>query len=292
MTGSAVEYDGSTEVEISFYAPSVKPDETTSGNNVQFFLYDGTSSLGSLAFIRNDNGAVGHNVPVLITRRLTPSSGSHTYKVGAIVNSGSATVTVGAGGTGNFVPGFLRITRANPRVNAYSGQGITSGASFPASPVTGDRYRRSDLGYDVYYYDGTRWLSETEYSYACFVWDQSAAGIIGFKAFDKDGLDIRLTRWDVGMAVDTTNGASDHWNLTCYSSDVGGSGGTGTTTFGSTDSHVLGTGIDNHQPQDVALSEQDLDVSVDGGFHFYVSKDGSPGDLRVSTTLYFRKVAT
>lgn len=41
--------------------------------------------------------------------------------------------------------------------------GLQEGASFPAAPTTGQRYRRTDLDYEVYFYDGTRWLSETIY---------------------------------------------------------------------------------------------------------------------------------
>lgn len=43
---------------------------------------------------------------------------------------------------------------------ATGGSGLGTGTSFPGSPTTGDRYRRSNLDYLVFFYDGTRWVSE------------------------------------------------------------------------------------------------------------------------------------
>ena len=40
------------------------------------------------------------------------------------------------------------------------GSGLTTDTSFPGGPSTGDRLRRSDLDYMVFFYDGTRWVSE------------------------------------------------------------------------------------------------------------------------------------
>jgi hypothetical protein len=38
--------------------------------------------------------------------------------------------------------------------------GPMTGTAFPGAPATGARFRRSDLDYQVFFYDGTRWLSE------------------------------------------------------------------------------------------------------------------------------------
>jgi len=42
----------------------------------------------------------------------TPTVGAHTYAVKAFVSTGTLTVNAGAGGSGNLVPGHLRVTKA------------------------------------------------------------------------------------------------------------------------------------------------------------------------------------
>ncbi|MES2782591.1 MAG: hypothetical protein V4657_07335 [Pseudomonadota bacterium] len=46
-----------------------------------------------------------------------------------------------------------------------SSGGISNGAAFPVGPATNDLFYRSDRDI-IYFYDGTRWLSATEYSVA------------------------------------------------------------------------------------------------------------------------------
>lgn len=46
-----------------------------------------------------------------------------------------------------------------------SSSGLATGTSFPGGPTTGDRFRRSDLAYKVYFYDGTRWLTEQMFTF-------------------------------------------------------------------------------------------------------------------------------
>jgi len=99
VTASAITADGSTPIVIEFYAPSVDA-------NVAIVLYDGSSTVGGvLAF----NGA---QVPIYVPKRLTPASGSHTYSIRAYKPSGSPSVQAGTGGSGNNMPGFIRITTA------------------------------------------------------------------------------------------------------------------------------------------------------------------------------------
>lgn len=74
-----------------------------------FVLFDGSTALGRVG---NWSGAAGIRPLALIPRRLTPSAGSHTYRLCAHQNvAGTTTVTVGAGGAGTAMPGFIRITR-------------------------------------------------------------------------------------------------------------------------------------------------------------------------------------
>lgn len=47
-----------------------------------------------------------------------------------------------------------------PPAAAAEGGGLATGTSFPVSPTTGDRYRRSDIDYMTFVYDGADWVSE------------------------------------------------------------------------------------------------------------------------------------
>lgn len=106
VTGSAVTYDGSTVVEIEFYAPYF---EAPGSQNARIALYDGSSSIGIWAVLTPSSST--SRVPVCLKRRLTPSAAAHTYSVRAYVDSGAAVVDGGAGGSGARMPAFIRITK-------------------------------------------------------------------------------------------------------------------------------------------------------------------------------------
>ena len=110
VTGSGVAYDGSTIVVIEFFATSVKPDSGAAGRSVNFWLYDGSSSIGNMGFVRTP-AASNMNATVQLRHRLTPSNATHTYSIRASVDSGTGVVTAGAGGTATALPGFIRITK-------------------------------------------------------------------------------------------------------------------------------------------------------------------------------------
>jgi hypothetical protein len=110
VTAAAVSFDGSTTVLIEFFAPYASPTNTA-GAYVFFVLYDGSSSIGLMGAIRTPSATGDHVVPVRLTHRLTPSNASHTYSIRAYVSSGTGEVVGGSGGTGNYVPGFIRITK-------------------------------------------------------------------------------------------------------------------------------------------------------------------------------------
>ena len=109
ITGASVAYDGSTIVEIEFFAP-VAQLEDTAGRFMSVWLYDGASSIGQIAFLRNP-AAAHMNWSVVGKTRLTPSAASHTYSVRASVSAGTGVVSAGAGGTGVNRPAYLRITK-------------------------------------------------------------------------------------------------------------------------------------------------------------------------------------
>lgn len=112
IVGNEVAYDGSTAVWVECFMPSARPATGSAGKILYFNLLDGTTSVGRLGYLRNDAAAAGHNAPVFLRRRLTPEAGNHTYKVVCWASNTDADVTAGAGGSGNFVPAYLRIVTA------------------------------------------------------------------------------------------------------------------------------------------------------------------------------------
>ena len=102
VTAPSLTFDGATPILIDFGACSVNP----STGNLSVALFDGSTELGTLLYISGN-----FFWPVRCTRRLTPSAGAHTYSIRAWGSVSGGTVYGGAGGTGNFAPGFIRVER-------------------------------------------------------------------------------------------------------------------------------------------------------------------------------------
>jgi hypothetical protein len=113
VTGSAVAYDGSTIVIIEFWCNHAGPTATGGTNDVRFWLYDGSSSIGFIAYYQQDQASGQRQyAPIIGRRRITPSNATHTYSVRASVSAATGLVAAGAGGSGNVAPAYIRITRA------------------------------------------------------------------------------------------------------------------------------------------------------------------------------------
>lgn len=111
VTGSAVTYDGSTDVWIEFSAPqNLTP--ATNNSNLQFVLYDGAGSIGILGIVINTSGTNALYLPVYFARRIRPSAAAHTYSIRAFGSQNTGIAYFGAGGSGNNMPGYIRITKA------------------------------------------------------------------------------------------------------------------------------------------------------------------------------------
>ena len=111
VTGSAITYDGSTNIVIEFQAADAIT-HAHAGDYIVFTLFDGSSSIGYFGVIQTP-AAAAMNAPIRLARRLTPSAATHTYSVrGFSPTSHGGTVKAGAGGTAARVPAFIRITLA------------------------------------------------------------------------------------------------------------------------------------------------------------------------------------
>lgn len=114
VSAGAVVFDGAQVVVIEFYCNDYAAG--SAGNIATVVLYDGAGSIGQLSEHRVHASSNGINGPVYVARRLTPSAASHTYSIRAYSNvAGGNTLTfyAGAGGSGNRVPGFIRITQVS-----------------------------------------------------------------------------------------------------------------------------------------------------------------------------------
>lgn len=93
--------------------------------------------------------------------------------------------------------------------------GVTTGTSFPGSPSTGDRYRRSDLDYQIYFYDGTRWLSEQ--IFAVTMDNQGSWPVTGttspLRYAPYAATNIWLMDWHGLVYIGVTNDGSHYWTL-------------------------------------------------------------------------------
>ena len=110
VTGSAVTYDGSTTVMIDFFSYASYTDNVANGE-LYLYLYDGATSLGFIGVMRAETTNRA-NQAICAHRRLTPSAAAHTYSIRASISAaGDGQVGAGAGGAGNGVPAFIRITK-------------------------------------------------------------------------------------------------------------------------------------------------------------------------------------
>lgn len=111
VVSASIALDGSTAVFVEFFSPRVII-ATTAGALLVLDLYVDSTIQGRIAVIINPASA-GFNLPVFLkSPKITPSNASHTFTVKAWHGTGAATVSGGAGGTGNNVKGFIRVVKA------------------------------------------------------------------------------------------------------------------------------------------------------------------------------------
>lgn len=143
--------DGSP-VLVEFYCPQA----TNGGSYIIFNLSNGGSTdMGQIAY-------VGSSAAVNTQYRYTPAAGAQTLNVRAWVQSGTGTVSSGAGGSGQYPPTFLRVSKI---VQATQWPAVTTGtiictsSTRPASPFEGQTIYETDTKKKLTY-NGTTWYSE------------------------------------------------------------------------------------------------------------------------------------
>jgi len=111
VTGNSVTYDG-TKVRIEFFCNQIV--NSVWSQTATLVFYRDAVVLGASNFVTAGASPSQTNVPLNLVLYDTPSAGAHTYAVKAFVASGGGNVTfkAGAGGSGTFIPVFLRVTKA------------------------------------------------------------------------------------------------------------------------------------------------------------------------------------
>jgi hypothetical protein len=97
--------------------------------------------------------------------------------------------------------------------------GLATGTTFPVSPATGDRYRRSDLAYLIYFWDGTRWVSEQVFTLTSTFQGASVADDTVWHLAIPADAPIYLTTWDIMVRGGVTAAT---WDVELYAEDFAG----------------------------------------------------------------------
>lgn len=104
ITGNSVSYDGS-RVKVGFFVPKLSASASLTAT---FVVYRDSTVVGQVFAGTVNTTLQGTELELFDS----PTTGLHTYTVKAFVSSGTLTVNAGAGGSGNLVPGWLRVTKA------------------------------------------------------------------------------------------------------------------------------------------------------------------------------------
>lgn len=107
VTADNLTFDGLTAVEVEFYTPKVTSG--TDGGEVHVTLFDNGAAVGELGDWSRGTGNM--STSLTCKRRTTPSAGAHQFSIRAWRATANCTITAGAGGAGNYMPGFIRVRR-------------------------------------------------------------------------------------------------------------------------------------------------------------------------------------
>lgn len=178
---------------------------------------------------------------------------------------------------------------AGANLSSYNGVvAWNGGTSFPASPATGDRYWRSDLGLEAYY-DGAQWLSTTLFDIN--PGSLIAVTVTGVQTFriptrTKSTYSIYVEKWIFTTFVATTNDGSNCWVTALEKLDTANSATSVVTQ--STSADTVSTWTNHEVSVGVAFSPATnpaLRINV-------TTKTGSPGSLTAAVGLVYRLILT
>lgn len=170
---------------------------------------------------------------------------------------------------------FVNASGTTPNLYHY-------GTSFPGSPKTSEHFYRTDRNL-MYFYDGTRWLTNQLFSFQYAVTAAISAAVRPVFGPAHGGYDVYITRLQWAASVATTNNGSHYWIAQAQYNE------TNTwTNFGSainTSAISVSTWSALSVDINTVVAETDADV-----FGVNITKNGSPGDLVSTLSLFYRLI--
>ena len=109
VSSGAITYSGAP-IMIEFFAAEWETPAVL-GAFLLAYLWDGSTDLGQLALIYSP-GSNTMGTPVYARRRLTPTAGSHTYRIRGYCSGGTGKLQAASGAPSTYVPAFIRVTTA------------------------------------------------------------------------------------------------------------------------------------------------------------------------------------
>jgi len=111
VSAGAVTFDGGPVI-VEFFSPYLEPGATAL-SQINVFAFEDGATLGQLWLTDKDDSAVldAGSTGCLARRRLTPTAGAHTIDIRACKLGANGHVLGGLGGAGNYLPGYMRITK-------------------------------------------------------------------------------------------------------------------------------------------------------------------------------------
>lgn len=151
--------------------------------------------LGGVAMAAGDISGAGHEL--ILRYRASPARYELANPAGVQQPVGGSHINVDA--TDPRKP-VIAVTGLS------AGAGYAEGVSFPASPGLNDKFYRNDLNL-LCYYDGTRWLTTTEYQTAGQVADSTTGTTVTVRWAVRSDFATYLTRW-IATVYATSSGTT------------------------------------------------------------------------------------
>lgn len=261
-------------LRVMAWGANVAGTTTTLTAYIDFYKWDGTLNASSSYVVLSMVGAQTLLRGWYQGPRMLSPAGTATMKVRLVW---TAATGVNAG----------NVLRVDSVTIAREPLPSTIGTAFPTSPVIGDIFTRTDLLYEDYYWDGTRWLSKTIYSiplgeYATG-WPVAATGFPAIVPVPSNSVgtlrDIWLIGWTVVSMVQTTNNGTNFWTVALAGDSAGTFAGSFTTAADT-------VGVQTVHRNAIAA------VAGTGRIYMNVTKTLAPGGLYAPAILEYRKIAT
>lgn len=169
---------------------------------------------------------------------------------------------------------------SNPLLYLYR-KGGQAGTAFPGSPTAGDRFWRTDLGFDCYY-DGARWLSSHEYTAEFQPWEASPPygatvnALISPAHSDYPSIYITRAWWLAYVFV--VNNVSNYWVVNMQR-DGGNVWSVSSASYAANSVIAVSTALN-------------MVNNPSSFFMWNLAKFGSPGNMQFSGTFRYRLVLT